>query len=179
MNVGTKSLLFGVHQFLWHPLTVGLAWRKCHRRWPKWREWVAIFCHDIGYFGSPNMDGIEGRRHPERGAEIATRIVYFIQRRILFSDAETAMIRGLETYWLSLYHSTHYARMNDAEVSALYLPDKVSILFEPKWFYLLRARLSGEIKEYVANAPAEVTLGNDTVWFLWFRARVSAKLDDF
>lgn len=58
MRVGTKSLLFGVHQFLWHPVkrrevvrprtdfqitqTWADAMRKMttkRRRGPKWRRW--------------------------------------------------------------------------------------------------------------------------------------------
>lgn len=57
--VGTRSLLFGVHQFLWHPWTVYRAWRYLYGK-PTWREVVCIFLHDLGYFGKPNMDGEEG-----------------------------------------------------------------------------------------------------------------------
>lgn len=34
MNVGTKSLLFGVHQFIWHPITVTLAWHRLREAGP-------------------------------------------------------------------------------------------------------------------------------------------------
>src|SRR5688572_14675463 len=74
MNVGTKSLLFGVHQFLWHPLTVWLAYVRLYGRLPNWWQCIAIFCHDLGYWGRPNMDGKEGKQHPYGGAFIAARI---------------------------------------------------------------------------------------------------------
>ena len=84
MNVGTKSLLFGVHQFIWHPVTVLIAWVSLYGR-PTWRELICIIVHDWGYWGAPNMDGEEGERHPEVGAEIALRLF------------------GLEYYELVLY----------------------------------------------------------------------------
>lgn len=56
MKTGTKSLLFGVHQFIWHPLTVLLAWIKLYG-WPAWEELVCIIIHDWGYWGKSNMDG--------------------------------------------------------------------------------------------------------------------------
>ncbi|MCK5235828.1 MAG: hypothetical protein KAR06_02490, partial [Deltaproteobacteria bacterium] len=60
--VGTKSLLFGVHQFIWHPITVLIAWCKLYG-WPTWPELVCIIVHDWGYWGKPNMDGPEGEKH--------------------------------------------------------------------------------------------------------------------
>ena len=70
MRVGTKSLLFGVHQFLWHPVTVILAWRKLYG-WPSARETVCILVHDGGYWKAADMDGEWGMNHPELGAKIA------------------------------------------------------------------------------------------------------------
>ena len=42
MKVGTKSLLFGVHQLLWHPLTVWLGWIKLYKKPPSFKEAVCI-----------------------------------------------------------------------------------------------------------------------------------------
>lgn len=174
MNIGTKSLLFGVHQFLWHPISVGLAWRKCYKVWPRWNELIAIFCHDIGYWGKSDMDGDEGQTHPERGAGIARKLVIFLS-----GDEKLAS----ETYWLSLYHSVHYAQESAQAVSKLYLPDKVSILFEPRWWYLLRAKASGEVYEYLQNAPPEADVAGIKIyktpvqWFGWYKEKVTQKLN--
>ena len=130
MTTGTKSLLFGVHQFVWHPFTVLLAWWKLYGR-PGWRELVCIVIHDWGYWGSPNMDDGRGEQHPRAGATMALS---------LFGD--------LRYYDLVLCHSRHLARRIGLTPSLLCWPDKLSILFDPPWFYLFRARLSGEIKEY-------------------------------
>jgi len=70
MKIGTKSVLFGAHQFLIHPLFVALAWWQLYGfPWDP-RLWVAFFVHDLGYLGKPNMDGPEGESHPWLGARI-------------------------------------------------------------------------------------------------------------
>lgn len=153
MNVGTKSLLFGVHQFAWHPWTVIRAYRAVHGVWPMFDECLCILVHDWGYWGCPNMDGEQGKLHPERGAKIAKRLVqcwYYCFKKCPYY---VALQYAEEAHDRTLYHSSHYARLNGAKPSALYLPDKASILFEPRWWYLLRARLSGEVREYISNSP--------------------------
>jgi len=142
MKVGTKSLLFGVHQFLIHPLVVALAWRKYYGRWPQDKaEWVSIIVHDWGYWGCDDMDGATGRDHPLRGCEIAWDIL----------KSDRAARQKAAT--LCLGHSSNFAMSRGEPVSDLYAPDKLSILFEPRWFYLLRGFASGEIWEYLDRAP--------------------------
>jgi hypothetical protein len=164
MKIGTRSLLFGVHQFVYHPITVALAWRKCYRQWPRWWEAVAIVCHDLGYFGKPNMDGDEGQRHPEFGADLTHDIVLKLSGSYHLAE---------EAYQLSLFHSTHYAQRHNSPVSRLYLPDKMSILYEPKWFYIFRSALSGEILEYVLNCPIKNLRWGQ--WFDWYRRKIEIK----
>ncbi|MDB5054019.1 MAG: hypothetical protein JWM44_2069 [Bacilli bacterium] len=130
LPLGRKSILIGVHQFIWHPITVYIAWIECYKRFPTFKESVCILIHDWGYWNAPNMDGAEGETHPEAGAKIA------------------GFLFGKKYYDLVLYHSRHYARRDNVEPSALCWPDKLSIKFDPKLFYLLRATITGEIKEY-------------------------------
>lgn len=174
MNVGTKSILFGVHQFLWHPWTVGRAWRLIHGRWPTFSQWLCIFVHDIGYWGCPNMDGPEGREHPVRGAGLAGRLVmgFFLLRGSSFY--ETCLAAGY-AYDFTIGHSTHYANKNSGGVvSHLYLADKASILFDPPWFYLLRGWLSGEVAEYVSREDPSLT---PRQWLTNYRNRVKIKVE--
>lgn len=133
MRVGTKSVLFGVHAFWIHPILVGLSWQKIYKVWPGWPEWVAIFLHD-NYWGLPNIDGVEGKQHPARNAKLAQ------------------WLGGRYAEELVRFHSRAFASAAERNPSSLCAPDKYSILLEPEWFYLLRARLSGEIKEFVNNA---------------------------
>lgn len=170
MNVGTKSILFGVHAFWYHPFVVARAWKYIYSKWPSWEEWICIFFHDVDYWGKPNMDGAEGRRHPEGGARIVCGLVKWFG-----GNNEAA-------YQLTLYHSSHYARFNSVEPSALYLPDKVSILFEPRWWYLLRAKLSGEVHEYVDNSPLAKLppeLRTPEAWVNWYKSKVRQKLQHY
>jgi hypothetical protein len=173
MKVGTKSILFGVHQFLWHPITVGLAWRHLYGAWPDRYEWIAIFCHDLGYWGKPNMDGAEGKTHPEAGAAWAKRFAKWMFRftgSTLYGDSKYH--EGV-THDLSLYHSREYCKLHGQKPSRLYAADKFCCYYDPAWFYLLRAHLSGEIHEYRANAvgliPDTFTMRD---WFRWYRLNV-------
>ena len=76
LPVGTRSLLFGVHQFALHPLFVLWAWRRLYGSLPRdWRVWVVILIHDWGYWGCKDMDGPEGKWHPWGGAKIAARLL--------------------------------------------------------------------------------------------------------
>lgn len=165
MKVGTKSVLFGVHQFIIHPLVVALAWKACYRHWPTRIQWAAIICHDFGYWNSADIDGPEGTTHPVAGAIMADELAYRLcwlawllkpwrwGKLGRAYQAALAQNEGFQAYWLSLYHSARYAAQDGVSVSALCLPDKVSVLFEPEWFYLFRGWLSGETVEYVDNSP--------------------------
>jgi len=130
MTTGTKSLLFGVHQFVWHPVTVYIAWIVLYKRFPTFKETVCIIIHDWGYWGKVNMDDKEGETHPELGAKIA---------RALF---------GWQYFKLCLHHSRHYVRASGQQPSLLCWADKYSIVFDPWWLYLPRAWMSGELQEY-------------------------------
>ncbi len=155
MKTGTKSLLFGVHQFIWHPLTVLIAWVWIYKKLPTWKEAVCILVHDWGYWGKANMDDEEGEKHPEVGARIAGRLF------------------GPEFHDLCRYHSRHYARNAGKEPSRLCWADKLSILCEPWWLYLPRAWASGELHEYRKLAVGFVPLcANHREWHRWIRARL-------
>ena len=153
MKTGTKSLFFGVHQFLWHPILVFIAWTKLYGL-PSFREAVCIFIHDWGYFGCESMEGVDGSDHSRVGAEIAEGLF------------------GIDYYRLVLFHSRHFARKWNRHPSKLCWADKLSFAYEWRWFYLLRARASGELAEYRALAaysgvcPREAS---DDAWFTIIR----------
>ena len=155
MRVGTASLLFGVHQVFYHPVLVLRAWHHLYG-WPSWRELICIMVHDWGYWGKAWMDNQEGETHPELGAKIV------------------GWLFGPHYHDLVLYHSRHYARRYGAECSPLCWADKLSILYDPRWFYLLRARLSGELAEYRERAHRANVVdisASDEAWFAVLRDR--------
>jgi hypothetical protein len=155
MRVGTKSLLIGVHQLLWHPITVYLAWCRLYGR-PTVREAICILVHDWGYWGSRDMDGQSGIDHPKLGSEIAGR---------LFGDYYRELV---------VLHSRRLARKLGATPSKLCWADKASILFDPEWFYLLRARASGELAEYREKAAWYVGIGeSDRKWLKWLKRHLA------
>lgn len=153
MKIGTKSLIFGVHQFLWHPFTVYRAWKWLYGP-PSWRETVCIFVHDWGYWGEADMDGPSGKFHPELGARIA---------RTLFGSFEHDLV---------LLHSRSLSSILGQPASKLCWADKLSIAFDPAFFYLFRAWLSGELTEYRRYAqPFFSTNSSPEEWFVWLRNR--------
>jgi hypothetical protein len=165
MKIGTKSLLYGVHNIIWHPVTVLLAWIELYG-WPSWKETVCIVVHDWGYWGSPNMDGPEGERHPTVGAMIAKN--YLDTWKNLYS----AEPMSWKYYDLCLYHSRHYARSCNREPSKLCWADKLSIKYDPWWFYLTRAWLSGEIDEYIAlHSRMGKQFNTRREWYDWTSKR--------
>lgn len=131
MTVGTKSLLFGVHQFILHPILLAMAWTRlygfpCHPI-----LWACFFLHDVGYFGKTDMDGeTEGQTHPEFGARLIRKCF------------------GKEWGDFCLYHSRFYCRTNNQRHSKLCVADKLAFCMYPPKFYVLLARLSGELKLY-------------------------------
>lgn len=150
MRKGTKSLLFGVHLWWWHPLTVYIAWWKLKGCFPGWREMVCAFVHDWGYWGCVDMDSGRGDAHPELGANIAGRLF------------------GKKYHDLCLYHSRHYAKRYNAKPSELCWADKLSISYEHWWYYLPRAMLSGELEEYreICSRAGFVPLEkSNKIWF--------------
>jgi hypothetical protein len=168
MKIGTKSVLFGAHQFLIHPIVLAIAWWQLYRfkrvkigevrvyrelifgmsggnvdlpvyaSLLNWRLWLAFFVHDIGYWGMPNMDGPEGEEHPFVGA--------WILRRVAGREVK------LVWYEFVLYHSRFLAKKYNAKPSVLCIADKQALVIEPWWLYLPRVNLSGEIIEYMAIA---------------------------
>lgn len=181
-------MLFGVHQFLWHPITVTLAWRWLYGAWPKWHELVAIAYHDVGYIGCANMDDDEGQLHPIAGAEVAANTVSRIATAVAFLrspirfllDGEYQAVTSLRVYMqtketreLCLGHSRFFSKRMGTPVSKLFLADKACIFFDPAWFYLLRASLSGELPEYLENCRRSTFIAMTPMqWFKWYRDKV-------
>jgi len=153
MKIGTKSLLFGVHQFVLHPLFVWVSWRKLFGR-PTWGELLAIVIHDWGYWGCPNMNGEEGEQHPEWAYR------FFMNRR-MHREAE-----------LCRYHSRFYAKKHDARLSKLCYADKLGNAIQPWWLWYGVALISGERYEYIGHAQHEIDDLDGKRFFYHYRGLV-------
>ena len=159
MKVGTKSVLFGAHCFFIHPWFVALAWWKLYGFPFDPRLWVAFFVHDLGYWGKPNMDGMEGESHPEFGANV----MHLLFDRSIFGREYANLLASefdmpfYDTKWrdFTYYHSRFLAKRDGRSFSRLCVADKLAFTLEPWWFYLPRVKLTGEIDEYVELAAAQ------------------------
>jgi len=150
MKIGTRSVLYGAHCFLIHPVCVFAAWWKLYGfPWDP-RIWIACFVHDLGYLGKPNMDGVEGEQHPELGARFMR---YFF---------------GAEWYSFCRYHSRHLAKKDGVAFSRLCVADKYAIVMTPRWFYLPFVWITGELDEYMEIASAgevDIATNSATEWY--------------
>ena len=166
MKIGTKSLLFGAHQFLIHPLFVALAWWRLYGfPWDP-RLWVAFFVYDLGYWGKANMDGPEGEQHPLFGARL---MGCWFDRCHPDSHLYIPYLVDPEqdTFWynFTLCHSRYFAKAHRRPYSRLCVADKLAVAITPTWLYLPLVRLTGEIVEYMKLADqrreaGEVSLHN-------------------
>jgi hypothetical protein len=139
MKVGTKSLLFGVHQVILHPMFVLVAWIKLYG----WRTLnfptiVAIVIHDWGYWGCEAMDDKGGKLHP------------------VWAALKLNKWFGYEYYHLARFHSRFLAKNEDCAVSKLCLADKLGTAMMPTWLWVLLAKLSTELIEYMSDQKYEI-----------------------
>lgn len=140
LNVGTRSVLYGVHCALIHPFFVALGWWRLYGfPWDP-RLWVAFFVHDLGYWGKPNIDGPEGERHVRFGARLMHRVF------------DRWCSNNHKWYYFCLYHSRFYTKQGGGNPSRLCYADKMAFCLTPWWLYRRQANWSGEIKEYMASA---------------------------
>lgn len=174
MKIGTKSLLFGCHQFIWHPITVALAYRKLFRCWPDFVGWLCIIFHDVGYWGCAEIDGPQGKLHPLKGAGIVGTLV---KKWSTFRGDKPllALMRGGDAAIRCLLHSRSIAQDNKVAPSDICWADKYAVVIEPDWFYMLRTWLSGEANEFAQNAIDTGHLPPGTTnleWHRWYRGKV-------
>jgi hypothetical protein len=134
MKIGTKSLLFGAHQFLLHPLTVLWGWKNLFG-WPKdFRIYVGILIHDWGYWGMDSMDDAKGEEHP------------------LWAARFMGNTFGSDWWIFVYYHSRFLAKRDHHVISPLCLADKISFIYVPSWLYLFMTDMTGETRVYMAKA---------------------------
>jgi hypothetical protein len=150
MKVGTKSLLFGAHQFIFHPLTVLLAWIKLYNTLPNWKEIICIFIHDWGYWGCEKIESGKGDFHPELGAKIAN---------FLF---------GKKYEILCLNHSRSYCKIIESTPSKLCWADKLCVIYLPTNLFIFFTKLSGELQEYRENSAKNGFISLDATNKEWF-----------
>lgn len=174
MKIGTKSLLFGAHQFAIHPIFVFLGWWKLYGFPRDPRLWVVFLVHDWGYWGKPNMDGEEGEEHIWAGAKICGWLFDFrkASTRSWFNNTVGRALAGIfgdgipdtsesipvdfplspwTWYCLSFYHSRFIAKQYGVAPSPLCAADKLATCITPRWLYMPLVKATGEVWEYVEH----------------------------
>lgn len=165
LSPGTKSVLFGVHQFLIHPFVVALGW---YRAFGFARVRIGTR-HD-----SFTVGGTDGKEVPiivHRGVFASLYdprlwFAFFLHDIGLFGKPDmdgpigethpevgaNIMRRLFGDEWgdLVLLHSRYYAKRLNRRISPLCIADKWAIIVEPSWLYLPRAWATGELAEYMA-----------------------------
>ncbi len=155
ITLGTKTLLFGVHQFFIHPLLVTIAWVRLYHSFPSWKEMFCILIHDLGYWGKPSLKDADGDTHPQLGANIAGKLL------------------GPEWRDFILGHSSFYVIRNGINPSKLLAPDKYFHCMIPLWFYKFLAVPTGEFKHYRELRHARQVSGlneTDAAWWAKLQA---------
>lgn len=175
MKLGTKSLLFGAHQFILHPLFVAIAWWRLYGFPWGLKLWVSFIVHDWGYWGLNEMDGPEGNLHPYTGAAIMHWMFDgFDYGSYTRHDSVYNHWRIEDTTWYDfcLCHSRFLAKKIGKEPSRLCMADKLSLAFMPTWLYLFLTKLTGELEVYIESARKggkhghmNLTTDNPSVWF--------------
>lgn len=165
MNIGTKSLLYGAHQVVIHPIFVLIGWVWLFGL-PSVGELIAIIIHDWGYFRKPNMDGEEGRTHPETAAK-------------MFETMHTPRLA-----FLCRGHSRFWARKIGIRPSKLCYADKVGTALMPGWLWVSLVWMTGEFKEYelveyqILNGEPGLSKITMREWFRRYRRLVCRIIGD-
>jgi hypothetical protein len=164
MRMGTKSLLFGAHQFILHPIFVARAWIKLYG-W-SWHPllWFSFIVHDWGYWGRRHMDDEDGERH------------------VLFGANVLKLLGGSRWGDFTVAHSRFWASNSGIPISRLCVADKLSLVVCPPWLYVLLTRWTGEILEYKGTSKHVREVGQhkienasveeDLVWLNTVRDRM-------
>lgn len=148
MKIGTRSVLFGVHNPIIHSFFMFWAWVKIHG-WTKDlldpRLHFAFLLHDIGYWGCESMDGPDGEMHPVKGSEIMRKLFGDDWGNLCRWHSGTMVEMDAES--LSEYPG-QWLPSPKPEPSKLYAVDKLASPLYPRWLYKILSHLSGEWQEY-------------------------------
>jgi hypothetical protein len=168
VNIGTKSVLFGAHQFLIHPICVARAWTRLYGFPLDPRLWVAFFVHDLGYCGKPNMDGPEGEEHPKLGAKI---MGWLFDKS--YPTFWPLVERDRRWHDFTLYHSRYLSKKHGVHYSKLCVADKLATAITPWWLYLPAVTATGEINEYMRGVITGYESGSKNIEQWWYQAAVA------
>lgn len=184
MKVGTKSVLFGAHCFLFHWLLVARGWFHLYGFKKVWIGVKTAKEHGEDRFGNPvaipyRLNIYASILNPKVWVAFFVHdLGYWGKPNMDGEEGERhpEWACGFMNEWFGepwgsfvLDHSRFYARKYNRQVSALCFADKLVISYEPARFYLWRTRLSGELDEYLrmadVNSGGQVSNATALEWF--------------
>lgn len=167
MKIGTRSVLFGAHQFLIHPMLLFVGW---------WQEygfgpveigyktvWISTTLHDAAELRRAiQVQVLASLWNPRLWVAFFVHDLGYIGKPNMDgAEGEThpqfgARIMGrlFGEPWgdFVLLHSRYYSKRLNRPVSPLCYADKRVIVLEPLWLYLPRVWATGELDEFMAVA---------------------------
>ena len=138
MRMGMKTLLFGCHQFILHPLFTWRGWWKMYGKPPR-IMWLAFLIHDWGYWFMGEIDGDKDHHSYWAALSVAKHNPPLAREMML--------------------HSRFAARELGQEPSRLCWADKMGTALMPSFLWAVLARLSGEGFIYMGNQKYEINQG--------------------
>lgn len=148
MRLGTKSLLFGCHQFILHPYFTWRGWVRLYGHHYFRDAWLAFIMHDWGYWGMTSIDDDQDD-HTIRSERVYLSIARW--RYLVLG-----ILVGLDACKEIKYHSRFFARTTGLPPSRLCWADKVGTGLMPSWLWAILAHWSGEGYIYMDNLKYEI-----------------------
>lgn len=170
MKIGTKSVLFGAHQFILHPLLLIIGWyleygfNRVRIRFAKREIPRSIWDVPRRAYDEQILTSLWDPRLWV--AFIVHDLGYWGKPNMDGSEGEThpefgaaVMRRLFGEPWgeFVLCHSRYYAKRLGKPLSPLCYADKRVIIIEPWWLYLPRVWATGELAEFIAVAQRRAT----------------------
>lgn len=152
MIIGRRSLLFGCHQFVLHPLFTAAGWIKLYGRPGDMFLWLAFIIHDWGYWGMRVIDG-DDDDHPRIMVRKINRLMSLVgyYRMPLWLFDRFLLLRK-EIF----LHSRSFSKTVGRDPSRLCWADKLGTAMMPSWLWAALALASGEGFVYLDNARYEM-----------------------
>jgi hypothetical protein len=194
--IGTKSVLYGAHCFLYHWIFVARGWWKLYG-FRRVHIGDVVTHHPVNSIEALNLQpgttGVTLRRPVFASlADPRLWVAFFVhdlgyvgKPNMDGEEGETHpewacrfMNRYFGAPWgaFVLTHSRFYAKRMKLPLSPLCYADKLAITMQPAWLYLPSVRLTGEIKEYMkmarANSNGSVSGDDERRWYREMQAYV-------
>lgn len=182
MKTGTKSLLFGCHQIILHPLFVLVAWIKLYG-WKtlSWPIVLSIIIHDWGFWGCEKMDDEKGERHPVLAARIMEKL-YPYDRVFTWRPYHADDAKSKVSYWRAKWYRLGTFSLFDRKVKYHVVDNNVCGMWYMPNFVRYHSRfLAKKEKEMVSPLCLADKLGTGLMptWLWVILGKLSGEINEY